>query len=385
MHLNYLSHGTMPDRGCVSLFCLRMSHAKSVLGKRKAHIEEGESPSLECYETLDMEQVRKDARQFAAAEDEKRKQQPLPPKTIDPLSSASSCSSSTESLKRAVSSLTVNPPSVQAVVSHQKSSDTTATVHVNVIKNLLDLDNDPDLVSYMLATEKAYHPDGNYMCVQNVINNETRAVMMDWMMAIAHEFELTHETLYLALNYADRHMAREVMIAHPNSELLIPTSQLPVQPRRPSAISTPAQSIDRKNYQCFGIACLQIAAKFEQLMLPNAHDLVAATASSCTIGQLNEMELNVLRGLNYRLSAQTPHAWLKLFLKLMVMESRNKMALPDDAKMSNVEMEMQREFECMRAASDPFVQSVSALSFETRHLIVYVFLYSCCRQTPCNA
>ena len=206
--------------------------------------------------------------------------------------------------------------SATATASTQKSTIPIEPLF-STIKMHTTMDLDPDLVHYMLDAEKTYHMDPNYMLVQTAINVEMRAILMDWMMEVGRDFALTRETVHLALNYVDRFCAREMMLVYGPNGLLLSKSQAPIT-RLESEAAIHAKRMRRENYQCIGVTCLQIAAKFEEMFPPKTSDFSEATGDSCTEAAISSAELDVLKGLNYRLSAQTPYSWLRLFIKLIV-------------------------------------------------------------------
>lgn len=59
----------------------------------------------------------------------------------------------------------------------------------------------------MQATEKNTQPDGFYMRRQRDINENVRAILVDWIISVHAKFKLLPETLYLTVNLIDRYLS----------------------------------------------------------------------------------------------------------------------------------------------------------------------------------
>ena len=56
-------------------------------------------------------------------------------------------------------------------------------------------------------TELDTTPDGFYMKRQNDINENVRAILIDWLISVHAKFKLLPETLYLTVNLIDRYLS----------------------------------------------------------------------------------------------------------------------------------------------------------------------------------
>ena len=56
-------------------------------------------------------------------------------------------------------------------------------------------------------TELETTPDGFYMKRQNDINENVRAILIDWLISVHAKFKLLPETLYLTVNLIDRYLS----------------------------------------------------------------------------------------------------------------------------------------------------------------------------------
>ena len=64
-----------------------------------------------------------------------------------------------------------------------------------------------DIVSHLRKTKVETTPFQDYMTtVQKEINPSMRSILVDWLVEVADEYNLTSETLFLTLNYLDRYL-----------------------------------------------------------------------------------------------------------------------------------------------------------------------------------
>lgn len=84
---------------------------------------------------------------------------------------------------------------------------------------------------------------GNYASLQPNLRPAMRTILVNWMIEVHHEFRLAPKTLFLAIGYLDR-----LLIIRP--------------------------AIPRSRFQLFGLTCLWIASKFEDIYTNSIQDLV---------------------------------------------------------------------------------------------------------------
>lgn len=98
-----------------------------------------------------------------------------------------------------------------------------------------------------------------------------RRILVDWLVDVHRKFKLRQETLFMAVNIMDRFM-----------ELT-------------------TDSVSKSKYQLFGITCLFIAAKYEEIYPPGLGDFVYVCADTYTAYQILEMEGVILNRLQFNL------------------------------------------------------------------------------------
>ena len=60
----------------------------------------------------------------------------------------------------------------------------------------------------MQLTVKFTQPNGFYMRNQTDINENVRAILVDWIISVHAKFKLLPETLYLTINLIDRYFSK---------------------------------------------------------------------------------------------------------------------------------------------------------------------------------
>lgn len=135
--------------------------------------------------------------------------------------------------------------------------------------------------------ERKYMPM-NYF--KKSITEGVRRVLVDWMGEVAVEYNLKHETLFHATNLLDRYQTQA--------------------------------SVSRKQFQLLGCACLALAGKYEEIDPPSTDDYVYITAETYTFQEIIDMELKVLKQLDYNVSTMHIHTCMPLYLLAAEMEGK---------------------------------------------------------------
>lgn len=88
-----------------------------------------------------------------------------------------------------------------------------------------------------------------------------RAVLVEWLVDVSQAYNLLSETLFLAINYIDRFLSREIVL--------------------------------RRELQLVGITCMLIAAKYEEVRAPQIDDFCYITDNTYTHDEMLAMEQQV--------------------------------------------------------------------------------------------
>ncbi|XP_073506925.1 G2/mitotic-specific cyclin-B2-like [Phyllobates terribilis] len=111
------------------------------------------------------------------------------------------------------------------------------------------------------------------------VNERMRAILVDWLVQVHSRFQLLQETLYMGIAIMDRFLQ--------------------------------VQSISRGKLQLVGVTALLLASKYEEMYSPEISDFVYITDNAYTASQVREMEVLMLRELNFDLGRPLPLHFLR--------------------------------------------------------------------------
>ncbi|XP_062111915.1 G2/mitotic-specific cyclin S13-7-like [Humulus lupulus] len=152
-----------------------------------------------------------------------------------------------------------------------------------------DADNELAAVEYIEDMYKFYKLVENesrphdYIDSQPEINEQMRAILMDWLVEVHTKFELSPETFYLTINIIDRFLA--------------------------------LKTISRRELQLVGISAMLTASKYEEIWAPEVNDFVCLSDRAYTHEQILRMEKIILGKLEWTLTVPTPYVFLVRFIK----------------------------------------------------------------------
>ncbi|XP_030823429.1 G2/mitotic-specific cyclin-B3 isoform X4 [Geospiza fortis] len=129
--------------------------------------------------------------------------------------------------------------------------------------------------------EKFMLPD--YMEKQTDISGDMRAILVDWMVEVQENFELNHETLYLAVKLVDHYLVEVVSM--------------------------------REKLQLIGSTAILIASKFEERCPPCVDDFLYICDDAYKREELIAMEMSILSTLKFDINIPIPYRFLRRFAK----------------------------------------------------------------------
>ena len=134
----------------------------------------------------------------------------------------------------------------------------------------------PDIYSNLLLEEKMspLKPTFGYMAHQGEINEQMRAILIDWIIDVHLKFHFNEETLYLTIRIIDLYLS------------LVP--------------------ILRANLQLLGVTALFIACKEEEISFPHIKEYVYITDNAYTKEQILAMEFHVLKVIQFNIVSPSP-------------------------------------------------------------------------------
>lgn len=167
-------------------------------------------------------------------------------------------------------------------------------VEMETVDKVVDIDNnfmDPqfcatiacDIYKHLRASEANKRPSTDFMeRIQKDINTSMRAILIDWLVEVAEEYRLLPDTLFLTINYIDRYLS--------------------------------GNSVNRQRLQLLGIACMMIAAKYEEICAPNVNEFCYITDNTYLKEEVFQMESVVLNYLKFEMAAPTAKCFLRRFI-----------------------------------------------------------------------
>lgn len=126
-----------------------------------------------------------------------------------------------------------------------------------------------EIQTNMQQTERETQPDPSYMKRQTQVNENVRAILIDWILNVHSKFKLLPETLFITVNLIDRFMSMH--------------------------------RIDKEEVQLLGVAAMLIATKYEEIYPPTIKDFVYITKNAYTNQQILDMEMQILFSLEFEM------------------------------------------------------------------------------------
>merc|ERR1712038_2146883 len=139
---------------------------------------------------------------------------------------------------------------------------------------------------YLKQLEKRGAVRSNYL-TGCPTNEKMRSVLIDWLVEVQIQFKLLQETLFLTVNTIDRFMA----------------------------IPTVGRTIPRSKLQLVGVAAMFLVSKIEEVYAPAISDFVYITDNAYTEAHIRQMELRIIRALDFDLCQPIALNFLRRYSK----------------------------------------------------------------------
>ncbi|XP_076231269.1 G2/mitotic-specific cyclin-B [Calliopsis andreniformis] len=140
-----------------------------------------------------------------------------------------------------------------------------------------------DIYEYLRNLESKYPITKGFLEGQEV-TPKMRSVLVDWLVEVHQQFHLMQETLYLTVAILDRFLQAFC-------------------------------SIDRKRLQLVGVTAMFIASKYEEMYSPDINDFVYITDNAYSKIEILQMEMLVVRTLDYSFGRPLPLHFLRRYSK----------------------------------------------------------------------
>nr|KAG5690971.1 hypothetical protein BaRGS_027290 [Batillaria attramentaria] len=128
-----------------------------------------------------------------------------------------------------------------------------------------------------------------YMGRQPQLSAAMRAILVDWLVEVQENFELNHETLYLAVKLTDTYLAN-------------------------------IHSVPRDHLQLIGAAALFLACKFDERVPPAVEDFLYVCDDAYRKQEFLSMERDLLRTVGFDLGRPISYRFLRRYAKTPTLE-----------------------------------------------------------------
>lgn len=99
------------------------------------------------------------------------------------------------------------------------------------------------------------------------MNENVRAILIDWVINVHAKFKLLPETLFITVNLIDRYMS--------------------------------LHKVEKEEVQLVGVTALLIATKYEEIYPPTVKDFIYVTKNAYTRKQILDKEMHMLFSLEF--------------------------------------------------------------------------------------
>ncbi|XP_055421569.1 G2/mitotic-specific cyclin-B3 isoform X2 [Bubalus kerabau] len=139
-----------------------------------------------------------------------------------------------------------------------------------------------DIFSYMKKREEKFVLN-KYMTRQTEIDSDMRAILVDWLVEVQISFEMSHETLYLAVKLVDHYLMKEIC--------------------------------KKDKLQLLGSTAFLIAAKFEECCPPSVDDILYICNDIYKRDEMLAMEASILKILKFDINIPIAYHFLRRYAK----------------------------------------------------------------------
>lgn len=146
-----------------------------------------------------------------------------------------------------------------------------------------------DIQRDMQRKEHSTKPDSFYMKRQTEINENVRAILVDWLISVHLKFKLLPETLYITVNLIDRYFSMF--------------------------------NVQKSQVQLVGIAALLIATKYEEIYPPTVKEFIYLTDDTFTRKEVLEMERKILFNIEFGITETSSYRFLERYSKIAKADS----------------------------------------------------------------
>ena len=177
--------------------------------------------------------------------------------------------------------LTSFPNDIKTPTDSNESKDT-----LNVLNNYSSKNEYLDEIYInLLLDEKKFKNKINpeYFSFQKSINYKMRSILIDWIIEIHFYFKFLKKTLFQTVYIIDAYLSKK--------------------------------NIDKKFLQLLGVASLLISCKENEIIYPSLNKLIQLTDNAFTISELKNMEIKIMKTLNFDILSPTAEEFFEINAK----------------------------------------------------------------------
>ena len=212
-----------------------------------------------------------------------------------------------------------------------------------------------DNLNYLFQREKSSLLNPNYLKNHPTVNRKKRSTLVDWLVDVAHNYEYSEDALFLSISYIDCFLSRS--------------------------------DIKMSELQLLGVTALFIACKYEEPQgeCLRLSECILLADRAYTRPQIREMEIRILKMLNFKLGMPTASTFLSIFSVLGKLTSKEITLAKYFVELSLVDGERTLRFlPSVQAASASLLGRCAAAKLKPSEVTTSkVFGYDLDRLRPC--
>ena len=139
-----------------------------------------------------------------------------------------------------------------------------------------------DIYKYLNLMEQKFRIRGDFL-ESKIVTAKMRSVLIDWLIQVHLKFHLLQETLYLCVQIIDAYLQ--------------------------------VQDVPKMQLQLVGVTAMFLASKYEEMYVPAIDDFVYMTDNTYTKSEIRQMEISILKSLNFMFGKPLPLHFLRRFSK----------------------------------------------------------------------
>jgi len=139
-----------------------------------------------------------------------------------------------------------------------------------------------DIYKYLNHMEQKFRIPSDFL-ESKIVTTKMRSVLVDWLIQVHLKFHLLQETLYLCVQIIDAYLQ--------------------------------VQDVPKMQLQLVGVTAMFLASKYEEMYVPAIDDFVYMTDNTYTKSEIRQMEISILKTLNFMFGKPLPLHFLRRFSK----------------------------------------------------------------------